>query len=99
MSAPASNSNYTAFTLKSPSLHFATMTGLAPSTQYFYRVGDPSAGWSDTHAFTTAPPVGPAAYPVNFLTYGDMGVSNSEDTAALTAQLLAAGEATFIVHR
>lgn len=37
-------------------------------------------------------------YPFSFLAYGDMGISNSEPTAALTAKMIQDGDAAFIVH-
>jgi hypothetical protein len=71
--AAGSNTNYTAFGLRSPSLHVATATGLTPATMYWYRVGDPQYGWSDLLNFTSAPALGSAAaYPINFIAYGTM---------------------------
>ena len=90
--------SYTAFTIKSPSLHFAVLTGLAPLTRYYYAVGSPTYGWSGVFTFVSAPTTGPDAYPVTWLAYGDMGISNSENTARLTAQLIQSGAASFITH-
>ena len=36
-------------------IHDAAMTGLAPGTEYHYRVGDDVKGWSPVTSFTTAP--------------------------------------------
>lgn len=91
--------NYTAFKLKSPSLHFATVTNLKPNTFYSYQVGDPSYGYSILYNFTTAPVTGSLdSFPISFLAYGDMGVSNSQATANFTAQKIRNGEAAYILH-
>ena len=97
-SAPASNANYSAFDIRSPSLHVAVLTGLSTSTLYYYRVGADAGGWSPVFTFTTAPARGERAYPVTFLAYGDMGISNSQATANLTARLLREGAAQFTLH-
>jgi hypothetical protein len=98
-SVTGSNDNYTAFKILSPSIHFATMTGLKPSTFYWYKVGSPVYGWSITYNFTTRPVDGDiTSYPVTWIAYGDMGISNSEATAALTAKKIQSGEASFITH-
>jgi phosphodiesterase/alkaline phosphatase D-like protein len=94
-----SNDNYTAFNIKSPSIHFATMTGLKPSTFYWYKVGSPVYGWSINLNFTTRPVDGDASrYPITWIAYGDMGISNSQATADLTAKKIQSGEASFITH-
>ena len=47
------------------------------------RVGDPSAGLSTKHNFTTGPPSGQAAYPMRLGLVGDVGLTyNSTDTIA-----------------
>jgi hypothetical protein len=95
------NTNYTAFGILSPSLRHATITNLIPSTFYYYRVGDASTSsgtFSEVYNFTAAPVTGKSSYPISFLTYGDMGVLHSQNTANLTAALLSAGQASFIVH-
>jgi len=38
---------------ESPALHSATLTGLAPATRYFYKVGDEFGGWSNIFHFDT----------------------------------------------
>ena len=49
--------------------------------------------------FTTAPPIGSTEnYPISFLAYGDMGISNSQDTATFTAEKIRNGEAQYIIH-
>lgn len=39
----------------------ACCSGLATDTIYWYQVGDPNYGFSQTFAFLTGPPVGPTA--------------------------------------
>lgn len=90
--------NYTAFTIKSPSLHFATMTGLAHQTQVFYRVGSLTQGWSPIYNFTSSRALGTKSYPFSFVTFGDMGISYSNWTAALLAKMSQDGELDLIVH-
>lgn len=85
----ADNAQYTqAFgvPVKSPMMHRAKLTGLLCNTLYTYAVGDGNGHDSTTLSFTTAPPVGPTAYPVNFIAYADMGISNSENTVRLGAR-------------
>lgn len=65
-SVPAQGSVFT--TDLGPSrLYTTTLTGLAPHTQYTYRVGD-GQHWSATHSFSTADP---AARRLSFLVFGD----------------------------
>ncbi|XP_071937554.1 probable inactive purple acid phosphatase 27 [Coffea arabica] len=52
-------------------IHSAVMTGLKPSTQFSYRYGSDSAGWSDKITFRT-PPAG-GSDEVKFVAFGDMG--------------------------
>ena len=95
--ATGSNSNYTVFNIKSPSLHFVVLPELTPGAFVWYKVGSPVYGWSINYNFTVKPAAGPQ-YPLTWLAYGDMGISNSENTAALTAKLIRSGEAQFITH-
>lgn len=98
-SVTGTNDNYTAFKIMSPSIHFATMTGLKASTFYWYRVGSPVYGWSIDYNFTTRPVDGDTSrYPITWAAYGDMGISNSQATADLTAKKIQSGEASFITH-
>jgi hypothetical protein len=93
------NDNYTSYGILSYSLHYVDLTGLTPSTLYYYRVGSDEYGWSAPSTFTTQPPVGDkAVYPLSFIAYGDMGIEHSNWTAALTAEMLAKGQASFIIH-
>jgi len=97
-SAAGQSTNYTAFNIRSPFIHRATMTRLQPLTRYTYRVGSDAGGWSVAASFTSGPGAKDKAYPFTFLAYGDMGISNSEATAALTAAKVGSGEAAFIIH-
>ena len=55
-------------------LHYGTITGLAPNTQYFYQFGDatPGAGFSAVFSFTT-PPVPAVTTTVRWLAWADAG--------------------------
>lgn len=66
------------------------LEGLKCSTMYFYQCGDATGGWSPTYNFTTqmADPTSAAdaVKPWTVALFGDMGVTNSENTTArLTA--------------
>ncbi|KAJ0038389.1 hypothetical protein Pint_23840 [Pistacia integerrima] len=52
-------------------IHSAVMTGLQPSSTFFYRYGSKSVGWSKQIKFRT-PPAG-GSNELKFLAYGDMG--------------------------
>lgn len=71
--------------------HEVTLTGLAASTSYFYRVetenGAGQTGASPTnadHFFTTSPPVG-TAEPTRIWVIGDAGTANSDATKVYNA--------------
>lgn len=54
----------------------ASMTGLKPSTIYYYTVGDAASGvMSPVMHFTSAPSVGPD-HSTAFIAFGDMGNTN-----------------------
>jgi len=57
------------------SLHNVKLTGLLPSSTYFYRVGDPASSWSDILQFQTFPT---GYFSLEIGMYGDMGVNNSQ---------------------
>jgi len=86
------------FNIKSPSIHNVLLTDLTPSTFYWYKVGSPVYGWSIAYNFTSKQKAGDATYPITWLAYGDMGISNSQNTADFTAALIQSGEAQFITH-
>ncbi|PON74375.1 Acid phosphatase [Parasponia andersonii] len=52
-------------------IHSAVMTGLQPSTNFTYRYGSDSVGWSDQIQFKT-PPAG-GSDELKFVAFGDMG--------------------------
>jgi hypothetical protein len=52
-------------------IHYATLTGLKPSSTYFYTVGSNANGFTDVYHFETRPAVG--AYPLDWVVIGDMG--------------------------
>ena len=62
------------------SLHYATLTGLAPNTQYFYRYGDSAlALFSPEYSFTP-PPVPAASASVKWLAWADAGQAVADNT-------------------
>ncbi len=76
-------------------VHSVKFTGLQPSTQYVYRVGD-GANWSDWNQFRTAA-AGPA--PLEFIYVGDA----QNDIFSLWSRLIRQGyteapKASFILH-
>ena len=50
------------------------LSGLAPATRYYYRVGDAQAGWSDTYSFMTEPLLNDPN-PQIIGVFGDMGTA------------------------
>jgi acid phosphatase type 7 len=75
----------------------ALMTGLKPSTVYYYVYGSDANGWSAEASFVSAPAPGPNQA-VNILACADMGMTNpdatlshwNEPSAGLTTQHMAA---------
>eukprot|EP00698_Gefionella_okellyi_P012731 TRINITY_DN3448_c0_g1_i1.p1 TRINITY_DN3448_c0_g1~~TRINITY_DN3448_c0_g1_i1.p1 ORF type:complete len:576 (+),score=64.75 TRINITY_DN3448_c0_g1_i1:121-1728(+) len=53
-------------------LHNALLTGLTPSTRYYYIVGDAAYGFSEEFSFISSPEVAASAQ-FKFIAYGDMG--------------------------
>ena len=90
----ADSRSYSVCNAQSPFLHFATMTGLVAGQQYYYSIdGGKECGVTPPKLFTAPKVVGaPAAqtYPFTMLAYADMGISNSEYTAAFIAQKVSA---------
>ncbi|UCE74107.1 MAG: metallophosphoesterase, partial [Methanomassiliicoccales archaeon] len=74
-------------------IHDVALTGLSPDTQYFYRVGDESLGWSSEFNFTSPPDY---KKNVSFAAYGDHGMSSNAH--ATTANIIADSSIDFIVH-
>lgn len=57
-------------------IHHVQLTGLKPSTRYFYRCGDPSIhAMSDIYSFMTMPVSGPKSYPKRIAVVGDLGLT------------------------
>ena len=74
-SAPGDSRNYTIDKQGSPFLHMAQVTGLTPSSRYYYQIvaaaGSPACAPSAVLNFTSAPAVGDArAYPIRVASYG-----------------------------
>ncbi|KAL9247746.1 hypothetical protein vseg_021146 [Gypsophila vaccaria] len=59
-------------------IHTALMTGLKPSTNFYYNYGSDSVGWSNNIQFRT-PPAG-GSDELRFLAYGDMGKAPQDGT-------------------
>lgn len=83
-------------------IHEVKLTGLEPSTTYWYRVGDPNFDWS-THNFnfTTPPKIGSSNDPgiYKFIAFGDMGASDVSDINMFQLEKLAqAGDIDVILH-
>lgn len=60
-------------------IHSAVMTGLLPSSNYSYRYGSDSVGWSDEIEFQTPPEGG--SDQIKFLIVGDMGKTPRDKSA------------------
>ncbi|CAN7075601.1 unnamed protein product [Brassica oleracea var. botrytis] len=56
-------------------IHHVRITGLQPSTVYYYRCGDPSHGMSKIHHFKTMPVSSPSSYPSRIAIVGDTGLT------------------------
>ncbi len=52
----------------------ATVRGLQPGTIYYYRCGSEDSGWSEIHAFSTAPSQGPFSFAVLGDTQNDRSI-------------------------
>ncbi|KAG7379322.1 hypothetical protein PHYBOEH_011963 [Phytophthora boehmeriae] len=85
--------NYTMFH------HHATVTGLAPHTKYYYKVGSEmqTAYQSDVHSFTTArSPFDPNTFKV--IIYGDAGDGNNSVDTLAYMNTLSSNDVDFIYH-
>lgn len=66
--------------------HNVRVTGLEPSTQYYYKVGNEQDGWSSAHTFKTAPQAADAdqaSYQIAL--FGDMGYLDSSQRPMVIA--------------
>ncbi|KAK2649500.1 hypothetical protein Ddye_016989 [Dipteronia dyeriana] len=62
-------------------IHHVLLTGLKPSTLYYYQCGDPSIlAMSDIYAFSTMPVSGPHNYPNRIAVVGDLGLTYNTTT-------------------
>ncbi|XWS31275.1 hypothetical protein CRYUN_Cryun23aG0063200 [Craigia yunnanensis] len=63
-------------------IHHVRLTGLKPSTLYYYRCGDPSiSAMSAIYHFRTMPVSSPRSYPKRIAVVGDLGLTyNTTDT-------------------
>lgn len=81
-------------------IHSAVMVGLKPSTDYFYRVGDATGGFSPVFKFRTlcANPATDAC-PLTVGVVGDMGYANHSDvTIESLTRLASSGQIDLLVH-
>ena len=83
-------------------LHMATMEGLVPGQDYYYSIDGEKSGCGSTppQLFTAPKVVGDAstAYPFTMLAYADMGISNSQYTAAFIADKVSSQKVDVIIH-
>ncbi|KAL5057572.1 hypothetical protein RYX36_029176 [Vicia faba] len=62
-------------------IHHVRLTGLEPSTLYYYQCGDPSLhAMSDIYYFRTMPISGPQSYPGRIAIVGDLGLTYNTTT-------------------
>lgn len=66
------NPNYN---YSSPLFHHVTMSGLSPSTVYFYKVGDSTYGFSSEYNFTSPPASSNTTYPFVLGVVADPGLT------------------------
>jgi len=75
--------------------HFVVVTGLKPSSKYYFICGDSNGGWSKELSFTT-PPETPIPFTVGV--YGDMGIDNSANTVQRVVEDVKANKLDWIYH-
>ena len=66
------NPNYN---YSSPVFHHVVLSNLLPSTQYYYRVGDATYGFSPELTFKTVPRIGSGSYPFVLGVVADPGLT------------------------
>jgi acid phosphatase type 7 len=71
---------------KSPVLHSATLTNLAPSTVYHYECGDKQLGLSARSSFTTPPSVGDGLHEQGGYVLGLVGDLGQTEDSAVTVR-------------
>lgn len=84
------------FTL-SPVKHMAIMSGLAPSTRYYYTVGDARYGMSAEYSFVSKRADNDSS-PMRIMTFGDLGIAYANYTLADLASNAAEGSIDWIMH-
>lgn len=81
-------------------IHSSVMAGLKANTDYFYRVGDATGGFSPVFKFRTlcdAPATD--ACPLRVGVVGDMGYANNSDATIISlASLASEGKIDLLVH-
>jgi predicted phosphodiesterase len=75
--------------------HHVLISGLNPSTDYFFICGDSEGGFSDQYTFSTAPIDN---VPFTIGVYGDMGTTNAKDTAKQINDLTKSKTLDWIYH-
>lgn len=79
-------------------INTARLSNLTAGTTYFYQVGSPDGGWSDTLPFQTAAAPGTAAQGnFTWAVYGDMGLENEQSMPLLIADV-DAGRIDGVLH-
>jgi 3',5'-cyclic AMP phosphodiesterase CpdA len=73
-------------------IHEKTIKGLQPGTGYYYRCGGNDGGWSEIHAFSTAPSQGPFSFAVLGDTQNDRSIRRNIAAAIWKSKPL------FIIH-
>ncbi|HEY9161500.1 MAG TPA: fibronectin type III domain-containing protein [Desulfomonilia bacterium] len=73
-------------------IHEATVTGLKPGTEYYYRCGSDGSGWSEIHSFRTAPAAGPFSFAVVGDTQNDRSIRKNIAGAVRSLRPL------FVIH-
>ena len=73
------------------------MTGLKPSTRYYYIVGDASAGFSSPNWFISGK-AGDDTSGFSIAVFGDVGVFNSEHSIAMLNNATLRGEVDWLWH-
>jgi hypothetical protein len=96
----STHAGYVVFGVRSPRLHSAVMTGLAPGAPVFYSVGDGSGAGFSAVLRADGPRAGGAAavYPLSLAVYGDLGISNSAATVGMLTRMAGASEIAMALH-
>ncbi|KAL2898499.1 putative inactive purple acid phosphatase 27 [Bienertia sinuspersici] len=77
-------------------IHSTVITGLKPSTNFFYKYGSAKVGWSDDIPFRT-PPAG-GSDELTILAFGDMGKAPRDSAVEHYIQEVASGKVDTIFH-